>query len=190
MIQANLDNIFTLKEFNRNIRVQHENAHGEGYCDIHDAIFKYMKDCETYKEIGVNQGGTASAGILTNPKKVELIDTDLSKYNKHLRPLAEGYCKLKKIELKTLEISSDDRRSVTGRYDLMLIDSYHKAWYLRKELSLHAEHINKYIILHDTNFHPNGLRQMAIRFCKENPSWKVLEEGTKNVGYMVMERSK
>jgi hypothetical protein len=188
MIQAKLENIFTLKEFNTEIRSQHEKAHGEGYCDIHDAIFKYMKDCDSYKEIGVNQGGTASAGILANPKKVELIDTNLSKYNQHLRPIAEGYCKLKNIDLKALEISSDDRKSVTGRYDVMLIDSYHKAWYLRKELSLHAEHINKYIILHDTNFHPNGLREMAMKFCSKNP-WKVIEEGTTNVGYMVMERS-
>ena len=43
MITANLSNIFTLKQFNEEIRKQHETAHGEGYCDIHDAIFKFTK---------------------------------------------------------------------------------------------------------------------------------------------------
>jgi hypothetical protein len=29
---------------------------------------------------------------------------------------------------------------------------------------------------------------MAMKFCSKNP-WTVIEEGTTNVGYMVMERS-
>lgn len=186
MITANLSNIFTLKQFNEEIRKQHETAHGEGYCDIHDAIFQFTKGCESYKELGVNQGGTASAGLLCNPKKVELVDITLAKYSQYLRPIAEGYCKTNKIELTTLEVDSISAKAVTTDFDVLLIDSYHKAKHLKKELDLHKDYTNKYIILHDTTPSPsNDLRQEVIRFIKKNP-WEIADEGTANVGYMVL----
>jgi hypothetical protein len=185
MITADLSDIFTLKQFNTEIRRIHEEKHGEGYCDIHDAIFRFMKGCDSYKELGVNQGGTASAGLLCNPKRVELVDLTLARYNEFLRPIAQGYSEMNNIELVSREIDSTSPRCVTQDFDVLLIDSYHKGAHLRKELDLHKKHTNKYIIMHDTNHHPNGLREEVLRFCRTNP-WEVADEGKTNVGYMVI----
>ena len=43
MINSELGHVKTLEEFNSEIRRQQEEAHGKGYCDIHDAI-KQHKD--------------------------------------------------------------------------------------------------------------------------------------------------
>lgn len=186
MITADLSNVFTLKEFNDEIRKQHEKAHGQGYCDIHDAIFKFTKGCESYKELGVNQGGTASAGILCNPKRVELLDRTLARYREYLKPIAEGYCNANDIKLTTLEVDSISPQAVTTDFDVLLIDSYHKAVHLKKELNLHKDYTNKYIILHDTTpTMSNDLRQEVLRFVKNNP-WEIADEGTASVGYMVL----
>jgi hypothetical protein len=77
MINSELGHVKTLEEFNSEIRRQQEEGHGEDYCQIHDAIVKYMKDCDSYMELGVHQGGTASAAMLTNPEFVQLVDISL-----------------------------------------------------------------------------------------------------------------
>ena len=89
MVTAELDGVKTLEEFHYEIRKQQEEAHGADYCAIHDAIFKYMKDCNSYMELGINQGGTASAALLCNPKEIYLIDIDLTKYNTFLKSIAD-----------------------------------------------------------------------------------------------------
>lgn len=186
MLTADLSNIFTLENFNSEIRKQQEDYHGKGYCDIHDAVFKFTKKCESYKELGINQGGTASAALLCNPKRIELLDLTLQRYNENLRPIAQGYCRTNKIELTTLEVDSTSPKAVTKNFDILLIDSYHKAPHLRKELDLHKDYTDKYIILHDTS--PSlhyQLRPEIIRFIRNNP-WEIVEESQKNAGYIVL----
>ena len=84
MINAELGHVKTLKEFHDEITKQQTEAHGEGYNDIHEAIQKYIKDCNTYMELGTHQGGTAAAAMLAKPKNVILIDIDMSRYYKFL----------------------------------------------------------------------------------------------------------
>ena len=60
MINAELGHVKTLEEFYSEIRRQQEEAHGDDYCEQHDAIKKYMKYCDSYKELGTHQGGTAA----------------------------------------------------------------------------------------------------------------------------------
>ena len=55
MINSELGHVTTLEEFNSEIRRQQEEAHGQDYCAIHDAICKYLKDCDSYLELGVKQ---------------------------------------------------------------------------------------------------------------------------------------
>ena len=45
MINSKLGHVKTLEDFNTSIIEQQEEAHGEYYCAIHDAIKEYMKDC-------------------------------------------------------------------------------------------------------------------------------------------------
>lgn len=188
MITADLRNITTLPEFTQKIRSIQEEAHGEGYCDIHDGIVKYMENSKSYKELGVNQGGTAAAAIMTNPERVELVDITMARFNEFLGPIAREYCEQNNILLTTLETDSTHKAAVTDSFDVLLIDSYHKPDHLRKELNLHKDYTNKYMIFHDTNVISNGLKLAIFGFTNENP-WKVVEDNQRNNGFMVIERT-
>ena len=60
MINSELGHVTTMEEFNSEIIRQQEEAHGKDYCAIHKAIKKYMKECDSYKELGTHQGATAA----------------------------------------------------------------------------------------------------------------------------------
>ena len=53
MINSELGHVKSVKAFNKDIKRQQEEAHGEYYCAIHNAIIKYMKECESYIELGI-----------------------------------------------------------------------------------------------------------------------------------------
>lgn len=190
MINSELGHVKSVKAFNKDIKRQQEEAHGEHYCAIHNAIIKYMKECESYIELGTHQGGTASTALLCNPKQVQLVDIDMSRYKKFLQPLAEKYAKNKNIDFRVLEESSLSIKS-TRRSDMLVIDSLHHPNHMIQELRLHSSLINKYIIAHDTSVlhgkKDNRLYDCIQNFCLDYP-WEVVERNTDNVGYTVMKR--
>lgn len=189
MINAELSGIKTLKKFYTEIRKQQEAAHGNDYCEQHDAIQKYLAECESYKELGTHQGGTAAAALLMNPKKVELVDISMEKYRKYAEPIFAQYCIKNNIELRILELDSTSPYSVTGYFDMMLIDSYHRRKHMEKELAIHHNKIKKYIIFHDTNA-VKELQDCIEDFCSDNTQWTIIEQGKNNVGYTVIKRIK
>ena len=182
------NNVLTVEEFYKEIYKQQEENHGAGYCDIHSAIVKYWNEgkCESYMELGVHQGGTASNILLQKPKKVVLVDINLDLYREHLEPIALHYCDQHNIELKTKECSSIDLSAIELECDMLLIDSYHKPQYMAQELSTHAHNIKKYIIAHDTNS-IKSLHKCLEDFALKN-RWEVLEYNQKNAGYTVLGR--
>lgn len=190
MINSELGHVKSVKEFNKDIKRQQEEAHGEYYCAIHDAIIKYMKECDSYLELGTHQGGTASTALLCNPKQIQLVDIDVSRYKKFLQPLAEKYVEDNNIDFRVLEESSLSLKS-TRRSDMLMIDSLHHPNHMIQELRLHSPLINKYIIAHDTSIlhgkKDNRLYDCIQNFCLDYP-WEVVERNTDNVGYTVMKR--
>lgn len=188
MINSKLDHCKTVEEFYISIREQQEEAHGHDYCEQHDALMKYATECTTYAELGVHQGGTLSCALLAGFKYVEGVDISLEKYNKFLKPLAEAHAKENKIVFKMKEVDSGSLESIGPRVDMLLIDSYHKAYHMAKELKVHASRVNKYIIAHDTAKPTAELDNCLTDFCFNNPGWKVIERGESNVGYMVLKR--
>jgi len=190
MINSELGHVKTLDEFNSEIRRQQEEAHGEHYCAIHDAIKKYMEECDSYMELGTHQGGTASTALLCNPKLVQLVDIDLSRYQKFLQPIAEQYCVDNNIELFPLQESSISIKS-TKRVDMLVIDSLHHPNHMIQELRLHQINVAKYIIAHDTSVlhgrKDNRLYDCMQTFCFDYP-WRVVERNEQNVGYTVLKR--
>lgn len=188
MINADLSKVKTLKEFYKEIRRQQEAAHGNDYCEQHDAIQKYLKECDSYKELGTHQGGTAAAALLMKPKRVELVDLSMEKYRKYAKPIFEEYCKKNNIELSIKEMDSTSQQAVSNEYDMMLIDSWHIRKHLEKELALHSSKIRKYIIFHDTNA-VKELQKCIEDFCLKNLEWSIIEQGKTNVGYTVIRKS-
>jgi cephalosporin hydroxylase len=190
MINADLSNVKSVAEFNKKIRKQQEEAHGADYCQIHDAIKKYMKECKSYMELGTHQGGTASAAMLCKPNRVYLVDMDMSRYRKFLEPLASDFCDKNDIELIVKEADSTSFTTI-NMTDMLVIDSYHHHMHMQKELNTHASNVRKYIIAHDTsivNGKPNdSLYQCLAKFASEN-NWEIIERGTTNVGYTVLKK--
>ena len=190
MINSELGHVKTLEEFHSEITRQQQEAHGAGYNDIHDAIQKYLKDCDSYMELGVHQGGTAAAAMLAKPKSIRLVDIDTSRYYKFLSPIADKWCKEHNIELIVKECSSITLAAVYNS-DMLMIDSVHNPSHMNKELALHGGNVNKYILAHDTSMlmgrHDDILFQVLNSYASEN-GWKVIERGTENAGYTVLKR--
>lgn len=191
MINSELGHVKTLQEFHQSIREQQEEAHGDYYCAIHDSIQKYLKECDSYMELGVHQGGTAAAAMLCDVKNICLVDIDMSRYNKFLKPIAEKYCSDNKIKLDVRQTDSTGLGSLNAT-DMLMIDSYHNPIHMSKELQVHGMNVKKYIIAHDTsiiNGRPNdSLYNVLVEFAQRN-GWIVLERETRNVGYTVLKKS-
>ena len=192
MINSELEHVKTLKEFNSEIIKQQTKAHGEGYNNIHKAIKKYLTKEDTYMELGVHQGGTASTAMLCNPKKMILVDIDFMKYNNVLNRIAVKYCFENKIDLNIKVASSIEFNSINS-CDMLLIDSRHHPDHMIQELRLHGQNTNKYIVAHDTHMlfdKPNDvLYQVLASYTNEHPRWKIIERNKENVGYTVLKKS-
>jgi hypothetical protein len=190
MINSELDHVTTLEEFNSEIHRQQTEAHGKDYCAIHDVIRKYMADCKSYMELGVHQGGTASVGMLCNPRRVYLVDIDLSKYKKFLEPIAEKYCDDNDIELIVNQTDSTGFGAV-NMTDMLVIDSYHHPRHMSKELLIHGRNVKKYIIAHDTSNiggKPDDRLYQCLKTWSDQNGFVEVERGTTNVGYVVFKR--
>tara|TARA_Y100000389_G_scaffold193025_1_gene221345 strand:- start:745 stop:1314 length:570 start_codon:yes stop_codon:yes gene_type:complete len=187
MINAKLGHVKSVEEFYHEIRWQQEEAHGQDYCEQHDAIRKYASECKTYRELGTHQGGTAANAMLSGFKYIELVDISMEKYEKFLKPIAEKHCKENKIVLKVKEVDSSSLDSIGPHVDMMLIDSYHRAFHMKRELDMHGKSVKKYIVAHDTWAVPE-LHTCLEEFCFNNPGWRVLERGKTNVGYTVLKK--
>jgi hypothetical protein len=190
MINAELGKVKTLKEFNTEIRKQQEEAHGVDYCQIHDAIKKYMKECKSYMELGTHQGGTASIAMLCKPNRVFLVDMDMSRYRKFLAPIALEWCDKNDIELIVKEADSTSIGTI-NMTDMLVIDSYHHPEHMKRELNLHGNNVRKYIIAHDTsivNSKANDSLYQTMKQFADTNGWEVIERGTTNVGYTVIKK--
>jgi len=192
MINVDLSSATTVEEFYNNIRAGQEGEHGDDYCAQHDAMRKFFKEggCTSYKELGTHQGGTAANAMLMGAKYIELVDIDMHRYRKFLKPLAERYCAEHKIELVVKEISSVGLQAqvMAPMVDMMLIDSIHKWHWTNQELDTHATNVRKFIAFHDTAT-CHDIRNGVDKWCQNNP-WKLVDRGTTNVGYTVLQRTK
>lgn len=190
MINAELGHVTSVEEFHNEIVRQQEEAHGEHYCLMHQAIQRYLKECNSYMELGTHQGGSLSAALLCNPRDIYVRDIDLSRYNKFLKPIAEKYCKENNIKLDVKQIDSTSIAS-TAPVDILMIDSNHNPNHMSRELETHKHFVSKYIIAHDTQI-INGRQDDSLYRClakfANDEGWEVIEHIKLNVGYTVIKK--
>ena len=171
-----------LEHFYNALVERQKEAHGDEYIAHHNIIRDKAKDCKSYRELGVMQGATAAAAALAGYEYLELIDT-------HPKPFMEYESLFKKYNYKLIVDSStnliiEDRPFV----DFLLIDSNHKPAHLRKELEIHPQKVNKYILFHDT-FAVKTLQDVIDEFVKKNyTDWALVEYYQENVGYTLIKR--
>jgi hypothetical protein len=188
MINSELGHVTTLEEFYDSIRSQQEEAHGDDYCAMHDAIAEIAKECTSYKELGTHQGGTLACALLQPTLKyVEGVDIDMHRYEKFLKPIAEQYAKDNKKVLKMKEVDSTGIDSLGYSTDILMIDSYHKAFHMQKELERHGQYTKKYIVAHDTHKPDTQLYDCLYNWGRKN-GWSVMTRNTNNVGFTVLKK--
>lgn len=193
MIKPDISYVKDLHEFYSKLVEEQQSAHGELYTAHHKALTRCAKECETIKEIGVCQGGTLAAMLLTNPKK--LVGVDIApRYFKPYQKHFETYAKENDVDFSYNVISSIDVKSVS-EVDMIHIDSLHTPEHLTQELKLHAPHVKKYMVFHDTSqtrfgLDDDSLYRVIEKFCKESKEWEVIEREIRNVGYTVIKRNR
>lgn len=155
----------TLEEFYRQIVAAQEAAHGKGYCSHHVAIRGAAAEgCESYAELGVNQGATLACALLAGFQWVYGADHDLSHFHAH----AHLFWLWRRQNGVTLELWNQDSRLPLGRpVDFLLIDSTHTAAHLREELAVHGPHVRRFILVHDTA-HVPALHIEAVTWGLKN----------------------
>ena len=166
---------------------------------------KYAEMSDHITEMGVRTVVSTFSLILGKPKKMISIDI------KH--PCVFNACdRIKTVEeysknnninynfilANTLDIEIENT-------DLLFIDTLHTYEQLKKELEIHSNKVNKYIIFHDTELfsnknevidgiqttqRKNGLLPAIDEFLEENLNWKIIEKFVNNNGLTIMERTK
>ena len=187
MYTGNITHAKTLAEFYHELRGLQEKHSGDHYCAVHDALTGLMEDCKIYKELGVKQGTTLAAVMLTNPKLILAIDRSLDDY-KPYKKLFETYATENNIKFDIKETDSTSFISTAISCDLLFIDTQHVYSQLKKELNAHHAFVNKYIVMHDTHAKPEMLKAIE-QFVEKNKKWKIKEINKQNVGYTVLEKA-
>ena len=173
-----------LAEFHQEIQRQQRKAHGKHYTDNHKALAKYGKQCPVQKELGVAQGGTLAALMLTNPKKLTGIDFKGNRFQPYQRYFVD-YANQNGIHFEFYDRDSIDPTTVSD-CDLLHIDSRHTATHLAQELKLHGDKVRKYIVCHDTQAIPAMIT--TLKQYISGKDWRVIEHHERNVGYTVIGR--
>ena len=187
MYQVNYENCTNLKEFFKESMSQLADGYVEEYPTYLLKIQDYMKQCESYRELGTNQGASASAVMLTNPKYVELIDKSFSRFNpsKHL---FDQYANDNNIGFMLHEESSVSVKTDI-KTDFLLVDSVHKYKHVKKEIELYEPLTTKFILFHDTVGFP-GVGKAVQEFVNSNKDWELhFHLDHPQAGYTVTKRT-
>lgn len=151
--------------------------------NIHLPILRqYADQCNHVTEMGVRGCVSLYAFLSSKAKKVVAVDI-----------LNVWTPSIEKLQF----ICADDLEIEIEQTDMLFIDSKHCADQLRKELSLHAGKVNKYIACHDTAknmFGINGddggqgLLYAIDEFLINNPKWSIVYRTEVNNGLLIMEK--
>ncbi len=160
-------------------------AHKPSYLLVHDEIRNRLTDCESYTEMGNNQGATLAVAVLQHLKRVRAYDIKLGWYLE-AQHLFENYAHDNNIDYKVFEM--DTLECIIEPTDLLYIDTLHRYDHLTKELQRHANKVKKYIIFHDTHA-MKGLNQAVNEYVHQNSNWSIVTNCTENVGFMTIAKS-
>jgi hypothetical protein len=153
---------------------------------------EYASRVEHITEFGVRTGRSTIALLAGKPQIMHSYDIDGQTFGNN-----ELYTKLAKEQGTDFKfIIADDRKVEIEETDLLFIDTNHTYEQLNTELSLHANKVRRYIILHDTAVPPwNGACDspgmwVAVGNLLSKGEWYVHKVFTNNNGLTVLARRK
>lgn len=185
MKQVDYSNCKKLEEFQQTTLKELSKLYSYEYVEYLRVMPKYLSECDSYRELGTNQGGSASVALLQNLDYYEFIDKSFGKFQRN-KKLFDTHMSNKNLvcvfrEMNSLHVQTN---IVT---DFLLIDSVHKFKHVKKELDLYAPLTNKFIMLHDTNGIPE-VYDAVQDFLQKTKKWNEIEHYSIAAGYTVIER--
>jgi hypothetical protein len=160
---------------------------------------KYAEKCNHITEMGVRSVVSTWAFLLAKPKY--LVSIDIA-YHPNIE-LAKNLAKEENINFEFL--LQDTTTIPIINTDLLFIDTLHTYKQLKRELDLHGNKANKYIIFHDTEIFKNldqeqydgqpkkdlgeGLWKAIQEFLSNNSHWSLSAHFTNNNGLTILARN-
>ena len=165
---------------------------GRWYTDV---LVEYASkpEVKTVTEFGTYQGMSATAFFTTDIEELHSIDMTFARMQQgELQLIGQ----LKNPEAKWYLHEQSSHQEINWTSDLIFIDTVHEHDHVAKELRLHQEKANKYIIIHDTNYpkgsapgDPNTV-EMAVRefLAAYSDDWAEVYHDKSHTGMMILER--
>ena len=183
MITPDFSQCTSLRDFYDHAERCYTERYGPDFVLYYNHLNSLIKECKSYKELGVLSGVSAAAAILGNPdlELVEMVDINFDTIapQRHLFDEFRG-------QLTFNKNSSIDTAIPVTEVDLLMVDSVHTYKHVRNELRLHAPKARKYILFHDTNQAP--VKRAVDEFIADNPQWKYVICDDRSFGYAVIVR--
>ncbi len=170
MYQVNYQECKTVQDHYSKSLKELANGYVEEYVQYLPHIREYMQTCSSYRELGTNQGASASAVFLENPKFVEIIDKSFFRFNPS-KKYFDTYAKENDIEFSLIELSSLDV-TISRNTDFLFVDSVHKYNHVIQELNLYSPFVNNFIMIHDTVGFPQ-VGKAVNKFVSNSTTWKI-----------------
>ncbi len=157
---------------------------------------KYAEQSNFVVEMGVRGICSTWALLAGNPKK--MISYDIAPPSKWGGSIEEVYNAVKETDIDFEFILQDVLTVKLENVDLLFIDTWHVYQQLIKELNLHCNGVNNYIILHDTTSFEfvgethghHGLWYAVEEFLANHREWELYERFINNNGLTVLRRIK
>lgn len=179
-----------IEEYQNKCRVKSDiNEHLPTLC-------RYASMCEDVVEFGVRGIVSTWAILAGRPKRLRSYDiADPSAWGGNIDDVikvTEGIIDFSFTRKDVLNMSGMDIIST----DMLFIDTWHTGAQLTKELSIYANCVRKYIILHDTHTfwttgedgYSPGLGMAVLDFLAGNVEWGICEAYHNNNGLLILRR--
>lgn len=154
-----------------------------------DTLRELAAHCETVTEFGCRYGVSTVAMLAGLPKRLRSYDINRTGEVNHLTRLAaESPTKFEFVTGSSLTVDIEPT-------DMLFIDTLHNAKQLGAELARHADKVQRWIVLHDTEIYGHngddggpGLLVALEAFLKANPEWFIWQHYRNNYGLTVVSR--
>lgn len=178
-------------------------------------LFELSKECETICEFGVRSIVSTWAFLygLTQNNSVNknLVSVDIA----NVKDISKVIDTAKSAEVTMNFIQEDSVKCEITQTDMLFIDTWHIYGHLKRELNVHCNKVNKYIVMHDTELdktngeslrsgwnisqqseqsgYPEeeikcGLQKAIDEFLEQHPEWAIHKVFTNNNGLTILKK--
>jgi len=150
-----------------------------------DTIFNITKGCNTAVSLQIGRGDAAFSLLLGCHLHISI---DPNPAQDTINFLNDYFGK------KSIVIRQNTCEPIDiDNFDVLMVDSFHTAKNVEKELKAHAHKVNKFIIFHDTFLYGEvgddggeGIKKPIYEFLSNNQEWKIIHEANNNNGLIIL----